>query len=137
MLKYLEIENYRCFPSLKVELRPLTVLIGPNNTGKSAFLDAIRRLCPSDKYPDRFSLHDTWRLNAEASIEIRANLLESDQAVSVKGVAPQNNNVKRVSRLDDLAFFRLPSIGIKCESQGFPESVQELPMGEQGHGLFL
>lgn len=135
MLKQLEIANYRCFPSLKVELRPLTVLIGPNNTGKSAFLDAIRALCPPGNGPDQFAPCDTWRLNAESTIEIRGSLSASDQEVSVQGIGPQGKKLMRVSQLNGLSFFRLPSSGIKCESQGFPESVQELPMEEQGQNL--
>jgi hypothetical protein len=43
-LTEIRISNYRCFRSIKASLRPLTVLIGPNDSGKSAFLAAIQCL---------------------------------------------------------------------------------------------
>ncbi len=41
-LKRLEIENFRGITSLDLELKGTTVLIGENNTGKTAVLDALR-----------------------------------------------------------------------------------------------
>lgn len=43
-LTRVEIENFRCIDHISVELDDTTVLIGENNSGKTAFLDAIR-LC--------------------------------------------------------------------------------------------
>ncbi|MGB2987974.1 MAG: AAA family ATPase, partial [Phycisphaerae bacterium] len=39
MIKRLEVERYRSFEHLELEMRPLTVLIGPNGGGKSNLLD--------------------------------------------------------------------------------------------------
>ena len=44
MLTQLSITGFRCFRQLDIELKPLTVLIGANDTGKSAFLDAFHFL---------------------------------------------------------------------------------------------
>jgi predicted ATPase len=44
MLTRVQIKNFRCLRDVDVPLKPLTVLIGPNNTGKSSFLSAIRLL---------------------------------------------------------------------------------------------
>lgn len=41
-LRHLKIENFRGITSLELELGDTTVLIGENNTGKTAVLDAIR-----------------------------------------------------------------------------------------------
>lgn len=41
-LTRVEIENFRCIEHLGVDLDETTVLIGENNSGKTAFLDAIR-----------------------------------------------------------------------------------------------
>lgn len=38
----LNIENFRCIRSLEVELGPTSVIIGENNAGKTAILDAIK-----------------------------------------------------------------------------------------------
>lgn len=41
-LTRVEVENFRCIERLGVDLDDTTVLIGENNSGKTAFLDAIR-----------------------------------------------------------------------------------------------
>jgi len=47
-IKRISIEGYRRLASVKdVEMRPLTVLIGPNNVGKTSFLDVLSLLAAS------------------------------------------------------------------------------------------
>ncbi len=41
MLTRLEIERFRSLRSVRLELEPLTVLVGPNGSGKTALLDAL------------------------------------------------------------------------------------------------
>jgi predicted ATPase len=41
MIKRVKIEGYKSFQSLNLALRPLTVIFGPNASGKSNFLDAL------------------------------------------------------------------------------------------------
>jgi predicted ATPase len=41
MIKRVRIEGYKSFQSLSLELKPLTVIFGPNASGKSNFLDAL------------------------------------------------------------------------------------------------
>ncbi|MDZ7292527.1 MAG: AAA family ATPase [candidate division KSB1 bacterium] len=41
MIKRIHIENYKSFGNLDLELRPLTIIFGPNASGKSNFLDAL------------------------------------------------------------------------------------------------
>jgi predicted ATPase len=43
-LTSIELRNFRAFEEATVELRPLTVLLGPNNAGKSSILSGIRIL---------------------------------------------------------------------------------------------
>ena len=57
MLKNLDVQGFRCFRSLQVPIRPLTVLIGRNDTGKSAFLSALRFLVDGGG----FQRQDVWR----------------------------------------------------------------------------
>jgi predicted ATPase len=44
MLTRIHIENYKCLRDVTVDLAPFTVLIGPNDSGKSSLLDALRQL---------------------------------------------------------------------------------------------
>ncbi len=41
MLKRLKIEGYKSFGHLDLDLRPLGVILGPNDSGKSNILDAF------------------------------------------------------------------------------------------------
>ena len=40
-VKKLEIENYRNFKNFSIDLKPLTLVIGENNVGKSNLLDSL------------------------------------------------------------------------------------------------
>lgn len=44
MLTRIEIDGFKTFDNLKVDLEPFAVIVGPNASGKSNFLDAIRLL---------------------------------------------------------------------------------------------
>ncbi|MBF2754624.1 MAG: AAA family ATPase [Gammaproteobacteria bacterium AqS3] len=44
MLKRIHIKGYKSLRDVEVELKPLTVLVGPNAAGKSNFLDALQLL---------------------------------------------------------------------------------------------
>ena len=131
MLDHIEIQNFRCFPSLTVELRPLTVLIGENNTGKSAFLDAIRALDKTSK----LGLADFWRLKTDAAIEIRAASTQTPNLLVTQREHKGHMHLDRGTPLEGISFFRLPSSGVVCRDEGFAESVKELPLGEQGQRL--
>jgi predicted ATPase len=41
MLKEVSIYNFRCIRELELEFKPLTILVGPNASGKSSILYAI------------------------------------------------------------------------------------------------
>lgn len=139
MISRIEIQNYRCFPDLTTELRPLTVLIGQNNTGKSAFLDAILALRPD---PNReLTRSDHWRLNANAVVEIRAYADGSPEPILFR--SDDEKTGKRRIRRDDspapsigqVSFFRLPSSGVVCRHEGFSDTVKKLPLNERGDQL--
>ena len=45
MLTHLDLQRFRGFSSLAVDLRPVSVLLGPNSSGKSSVLQAVRLAC--------------------------------------------------------------------------------------------
>ena len=44
MLERIHIENYKCLRDVTVDLGDLTILIGPNDSGKSSFLEVIQSI---------------------------------------------------------------------------------------------
>jgi predicted ATPase len=42
MITHMHIENFKCFKDFDIDLGPFNVLIGPNDSGKTAFLQAVR-----------------------------------------------------------------------------------------------
>src|SRR5690349_16954629 len=44
MLERIHIENYKCLRDVTVDLGDFTILIGPNDSGKSSFLEVIQTL---------------------------------------------------------------------------------------------
>jgi len=64
MLGKVEIKNFRSLRSVSVPLRPLTILIGPNDSGKSAFLAALQYLV----YQLGIQRWDRWRHDDDGRI---------------------------------------------------------------------
>lgn len=44
MITKFEVNNFKCLKDLKLDLSPFSVCIGPNDSGKSSFLDALHLL---------------------------------------------------------------------------------------------
>lgn len=60
MLKRVKIQGYKSLADVEVHLQPLTVLFGPNASGKSNFLDALQllsRIATSDNIKHAFEPH--------------------------------------------------------------------------------
>lgn len=47
MIKRLEVQNYKALRDITLDLTPIHVLIGPNDSGKTSALEAITALCRS------------------------------------------------------------------------------------------
>lgn len=81
LLDRLEVKNFGCFRHLVLEPGPLTVLVGPNDSGKSTALkafQALSHLVPEDGYDPRAPLVDQLKMPApvrvgEEEAEFRAS----------------------------------------------------------------
>lgn len=49
-IKTIRLQNFRGFRDVKIELKPLTVLLGPNSAGKSAFGHALAAMAHAHKF---------------------------------------------------------------------------------------
>ena len=97
MIRRVVIRKFRALMEVDVELRPLTVLVGPNDSGKSSFLEAIHSKL--GKRP--FDREDGWRGIQQPEVHLFAR---GDQAF--EGSAE---------------IFQLPSQGIPMDSAGVAE----------------
>lgn len=52
------LQNYKSIAACDVELQPLTLLVGPNGGGKSNFLDALRFVAQSLRFPIEHALRE-------------------------------------------------------------------------------
>lgn len=127
MLQKLNITNFRCFRSLIVPLRPFTVLIGPNDTGKSAFLAAVQSLATGQS----LSAFDFWRGDPAQEVRIQGTVNRASISVT------WHNNQRRaegVEVLDPVGFFHLSSRGLRMVSQGVAEGEGVPTLNSEGDG---
>jgi predicted ATPase len=76
----LEIQNYRCLKSVRIDFDPLTVLVGGNGTGKSSVLRAL--LWNSPSWSDR----DVTDRSARRAILVRMSHQNGTVEVSSRGI---------------------------------------------------
>ncbi len=130
MLNRVVIKHFRCLREVDVPLRPLTVLVGPNDAGKSVFLLALRNLA---EYRG-FEGVDSWRLENRNLIQIKGILadggrIEVDRADGLRVMTKEGTDP-----LTPVALYDLPSGGVSMQSQGFPDEHGPPQMGVQGDG---
>jgi predicted ATPase len=61
MITQMTVENFKALKKVTVDLNPLTVLIGPNDTGKSSFLEAVFALAESTRSPLAQCFWSPWQ----------------------------------------------------------------------------
>src|SRR6266852_2203553 len=111
MLQQVEIENFRSLKIPSVPLRPLTILIGPNDSGKSAFLAALQYLVNELT----FQPWDRWRHEDQVKVSLSGTTAQGTGTFSTHGGIV---NQEVLAALRPLGFFHLLSQGIPMESQG-------------------
>jgi predicted ATPase len=130
MLKSVEIKNFRCLQSVEVPLRPLTVLIGANDSGKSAFLAAMLRLgCNVG-----FSESDYLRLNTDNPIFIsgRTDVFRVERTpqggIRYTPGAPAEVTIPA-------SLYYLPSTGVGMAGSGYSDQKGPPEIGSAGENL--
>jgi len=119
MIDQISVENFKSLHSTSVSLKPLTVIIGPNASGKSNLLDALESLQRlvrhrgimmirrEDEMPI-FSFDDVLWRKAEPTDEISWKITSS---LGIRGIVPQQSNVEySVAVCDDRDYYIKPAI---------------------------
>jgi predicted ATPase len=98
VIRSVHIKNFRCLRDVTLELEPLTVLVGPNASGKSAILRALD--------PTRWTGTDKWQHEPTAEVSRRFQFTDG------RDVEARNNTnpVHRYQRLQlDIQQLRQPN----------------------------
>jgi predicted ATPase len=78
MIKQIQIENFRCIKEVQIDLEPLTILIGPNASGKSSILRALQ--------PGwQLSQSDVWEQQPQLPVKIIKNFSEGTNYTHIRG----------------------------------------------------
>lgn len=128
MLKRVQIENYRCFRHVDVPLKPLTVLIGTNNTGKSNFLSAISAARTSLRDPPS-SRMDSWKGQGDVRPSV---ILTSDDGAEFQVVPRQSNESSWQQLNDAMVGVVLP---MRCYGIGSLSPTMESPGIDETFGI--
>ncbi len=128
MLQKFSIQNYRCFKHVSVDLAPLTVLIGPNNTGKTNFLTALTIL-GSKEIPTP-SAKDHYRHNQSAEVALSGSIGNSEFKIFWPGKnAPgmprqraQPVGIVPSELIRPVRYFVVPRLDLSMSSDGLQEN---------------
>ncbi len=139
MIDNVEIHNYRGLRHVHVALAPLTVLIGPNNSGKTSFLQAIEFAgnAPPRRGPAKhlFGVNatDHWRNDPTNVVAMRVGDRSLQSYVENPG---QYSMELQGSDFSPVAFFRLP-YDVKMSADGFPDAANAigLRLGAAGENV--
>lgn len=78
-IRSVHIENYRCLLDVEIEFSPLTVLVGPNASGKSAVLDSLEPAL-------EISTQELWRQQRDRVFRRRGVLVDGSSFDHTIGV---------------------------------------------------
>ena len=104
MITSMHIENFKCFKDFDIDLGPFNVLIGPNDSGKTALLQAVgialwvdERRCKECIPPAELGflskVDATWR--NDPALQFRIDLRADSEGFGI------GDNVLRIASLDD------------------------------------
>ena len=84
MITRFRVQNYKALRDVTLDLTPIHVLIGPNDTGKTSILEAIAALCRSVDHPIAQAFTGSWegtqlvwRGQLDSSIDLTATIANS------------------------------------------------------------
>lgn len=92
MIKRLRVKNFKALRDIKVELTPIHVLIGPNDSGKTSILDVIAALCRSVDHPLAQAFLGSWKgtelvWNGHPDLPVRIDVDFDNEIITTYGVS--------------------------------------------------
>jgi predicted ATPase len=110
MISELRVQNFKCLLDVKADLAPFTVLIGPNDSGKSSVLDAIQlALRAATEGSDRLGVELAelvWRRDPQRTIQWTLKGTGAPGGFSYDLAMPRRQNVRESFEGGDLVLKR-------------------------------
>ncbi|MCH7558744.1 MAG: AAA family ATPase [Planctomycetes bacterium] len=94
MIKRLRVKNFKALRDIEVELTPIHVLIGPNDSGKTSILDVLAALCRSVDHQLNQAFLGSWKgkelvWNGHPDLPVRIEVDFDDDAITGYGISVQ------------------------------------------------
>ena len=123
MLNHVKITNFRSLVSVDVPLKPLTVLIGKNDSGKSTFLRALLILAGAKQLD---GTEWPWREGSQGILV--EGFLVGGSRVSWRAPASGNPTAGDFSGIKPAKIFQVPVQGAPMESGGYDDQSGAFPL---------
>jgi len=143
MLERIRIQNFRCFRELEAPLRPLTVLVGCNDTGKSSFLAAMNmawtggNLGPLDHWEmSLFNTIDiqTFGPSVQTSLAATGGPVKINRVLRHRPYRPEGTQGPEHTP-GGAALFEFPAGGPAMKSPGHADEGPPPALGFRGEGI--
>lgn len=149
MIDRFAVRNYKGLRHVELQLTPIHVLIGPNDSGKSSILEALEALSRSvdfplaQSFPGRWLGEDLcWQRKVENQIELEATLNGDGEAMKYACVLSTLKGERQLhregetyvlsgERQDVAPAWRPSETAVHCYMRG------QRPQGHESHGSFL
>ena len=129
-LHQISIQNFRCLRKVQVPLRPLTVLIGRNDTGKTAFLQAVQ-FCITGQ---GLAVSDSYQGDSSLEVAISGFSNVGNGSVGIGHVTGQTRS-GGMQGLQPVAEYHFPSTGVPMVSSGFADSQSLAMISREGQNI--
>ena len=143
MIKRLRVKNFKALRDVEIELTPIHVLIGPNDSGKTSILDALVALCRSVDHILNEAFVGSWKgrelvwngqsdLSVSIDVDFGADDIIGRYSIAVRfGMGDRSALMKKESYLKKGTCLELsPSGERSCVKQYFDDRDNALPHGE-------
>lgn len=137
-LEQIKIRNFRLFNDLELTLNPgLNLLVGENDSGKTALIDAIRYTLGTNSLDKSYFKESDFFLNEMTfSIQLKFIGVDKHAHVFVEHLTHEDDP-QNAHKLRSVLYVQLTAEIMGEEKRGYPFIKAEVKSGKDGNGLIL
>lgn len=128
MINRIVIRSFRGLRAIDVPLKPFTVLIGANNTGKSTFLSAIHLLSKVEGNAVKLDRTDHWAMDVTSMPNISAFIDAGSEVVLTRNRTEKKfwSKTGDASTITPMNFFNSAVLLPEMQSQGATQAIPQI-----------